>query len=47
MEILTAHIVAIYITIQTKYILLNMATLGVNKSWRHFGKALQVPQMSF
>ena len=29
MEIITAHIVVIYLTIQTKYILLDMAALGV------------------
>ena len=38
MEILTAHIVAIYITIQTKYILLDMATLGVNNKLETFWK---------
>ena len=47
MEIITAHNVLIYLTIQTKYILLDMVALALITSWRRFGKALQTAQMSF
>ena len=46
MGIITAHIVVIYLTIQTKYILLNMAALGINNKletfWEHFASGTDV-----
>ena len=45
-EIITAHIVVIYLTIQTKYNLLDMAALGVNNKlktfWEGFASGMDV-----
>ena len=46
MEIITAHAVVIYLTIQIKYILLNMPLASIT-NWKRFGKALQLAWMSF
>ena len=46
MEIITAHIVVIYLTVQTKYILLDMAALGIDNKletfWEGFASSTDV-----
>ena len=46
MEIITAHTVVIYLTIQTKYILLDMTAPGINKKlktfWEGFATSMNV-----
>ena len=46
MEIITAYIIVIYLAIQTKYILLDMAALGIDNKletfWEGFASGMDV-----